>query len=154
MCWRHFLHSSVRQTIMWIESKVSCFGLDCSFLLFSAMVNAISELYGNKVDVELDGQVHTFYNFPTLEQLFENRQSMEDGLKLRKFGYRAAWIVKAVEKLTELGGRTWLEELKDRPYKEASETLVKNFTGIGKKVISWLIFMNFILLFRLLTASV
>jgi 3-methyladenine DNA glycosylase/8-oxoguanine DNA glycosylase len=99
------------------------------------MVNVICELYGDQTDIELDGEVHTFYNFPTLEQLYENRTSMEEELKTQKFGYRAAWIGKAVEKLTELGGRTWLEELKVRPYKEASETLINNFTGIGKKVI-------------------
>lgn len=99
------------------------------------MVNSLCELYGDQIDVEQDGEAQTFYNFPTLDQLYQNRKGMEDQLKARKFGYRAGWIVKAVKKLNELGGRQWLEELKARPYKEASETLISNFTGIGKKVV-------------------
>jgi len=98
------------------------------------MVNSICELYGERVDVEIDGEPQSFYNFPTLESLFENREGMEDEFKERKFGYRAAWIVKAVEKLTELGGRQWLEGLKALPYKKASGLLIKNFVGIGKKI--------------------
>jgi 3-methyladenine DNA glycosylase/8-oxoguanine DNA glycosylase len=98
------------------------------------MVNALCELYGDKIELDLDGESHTFYNFPTLVQLFANRADMEDELKERKFGYRAAWIVKAVEKLTEIGGRSWLQELKYKPYSEASKALIDNFTGIGKKV--------------------
>lgn len=99
-----------------------------------AMVNSLCELYGEALDVEIDGEMQTFYNFPTLESMYEHREGMEEELKKRKFGYRAGWIAKAVVKLTELGGREWLESLKSMTYAQARNRLIKNFTGIGKKV--------------------
>lgn len=97
-------------------------------------VESLCELYGEKIEIDVDDELQAFYNFPTLEQLYANREGMEEELKERKFGYRAPWIEKAVVKLHELGGRKWLEDLKLLSYKDASSALIKNFTGIGKKV--------------------
>ncbi|KAI6176987.1 DNA-(apurinic or apyrimidinic site) lyase [Aphelenchoides bicaudatus] len=105
-----------------------------------SMVNGLAELYGDELDVELDGEMQTFYNFPTIDQLYENRKGMEDELKKQKFGYRAGWIVKAVEKLHGLGGRDYLEDLKTQSYDEASKELM-TFTGIGKKVSDCILLM-------------
>ena len=92
------------------------------------MVNRLCSLYGEQLEVEVENERQTFYNFPTLEQLYAHESNMETTLraqvifacKISKnfdfafsegFGYRAAYIASTTRKLHALGGRKWLEDL-------------------------------------------
>ncbi|DBA76918.1 TPA: 8-oxoguanine glycosylase ogg1 [Trebouxia sp. C0004] len=73
-----------------------------------------------------------FYSFPTLEQL---SAASEAALRAEGFGYRAKFITGTVQALLAKpgGGRQWLYNLRNVPYKEASEALCE-LPGIGPKV--------------------
>lgn len=88
------------------------------------IVAALSELYGKKL--EYNGK--TYYAFPTLEEMKDIKE--EDLIPL-KAGYRAGYIVDAVQKL--LKGDVNLSELKNLSYSDAKAELMK-IRGVGPKV--------------------
>lgn len=72
------------------------------------------------------------YAFPTLDQL---AAATEDELRVAGFGYRARYIVGAVEELRERpeGGAAWLTALRAVPFDAAVEALC-TLPGVGPKV--------------------
>jgi len=106
------------------------------------MVEKFSELYGSKtledIKTDNDENVQTFYDFPTLEQLYVKLPCMESDLRDAGFGYRAKYIKQTVEALWKNydmfgGGECWLEHLRSVPSAEAREALMR-LSGVGPKV--------------------
>jgi 3-methyladenine DNA glycosylase/8-oxoguanine DNA glycosylase len=118
------------------------------------MVNRLCQLYGTPLPIEQstlaeqeeksavkkdgttkekDSSLNTMlYAFPTLEQL---KAATEEELRDSGFGYRARYIVAAVEKLNSKpdGGAAWLTSLRKVPYDAALESLC-TLPGVGPKV--------------------
>ncbi len=88
------------------------------------IVSKFSEMYGKKLD--FNGK--TYYAFPTLDEL---SAITEDDLAPLKAGYRAAYIVDAVNKIKS--GDIDLESLKNLSYTDAKKELMK-IKGVGPKV--------------------
>jgi len=70
------------------------------------------------------------YSFPPLTVLAD---ISEDELRRAGFGYRARFIVAAVEKIQSHGGDEWFTNLRQLPYAKASEELT-TLPGIGRKI--------------------
>ena len=88
------------------------------------IVSALSQRYGKKL--EFGGK--TYYAFPSIDEL---SGVTEDDLAPLKAGYRAAYIVDAVNKIKS--GEVILENLKNLSYTEAKKELMK-IKGVGPKV--------------------
>ena len=88
------------------------------------IVAKLSEMYGSKL--EFNGK--TYYSFPTISQL---SNICEADLSPLKAGYRAAYIVDAVNKIKN--GEVRLDMLKSMSYHEAKKELMK-IKGVGPKV--------------------
>ena len=88
------------------------------------IVSLLCERYRNCVEIG-DSKLYTF---PTAEELkgVDAKQ-----LEFLKAGYRAGYIVDAVEKVTS--GEVNLEDIKQMPYAEAKKELMK-IKGVGPKV--------------------
>lgn len=88
------------------------------------IVSKLSEMFGKRI--EFNGK--TYYAFPSLSEL---ANVTEEELSPLKAGYRAAYIVDAVNKLKS--GEVNLEALKSMSYSEAKKELMK-IKGVGPKV--------------------
>lgn len=88
------------------------------------IVSKLSEMYGKKL--EFGGK--TYYSFPTIDEL---SNVTENDLSPLKAGYRAAYIVDAVNKIKS--GEVNLKNLKKLSYSEAKKELMK-IKGVGPKV--------------------
>lgn len=88
------------------------------------IVSTLSQMYGNKI--ELSGK--PYYAFPTLDQL---SNVTVDDLSSLKAGYRASYIVDAVNKIKS--GEVDISHLKEMPYDKAKHELMK-IKGVGPKV--------------------
>jgi len=88
------------------------------------IVLKLSQMYGNKLCY--DGKI--YYSFPTLDKLSDIN---EEDLAPLKAGYRASYIVDAVQKLKS--GEVKLDNLKTMSYDEAKKELMK-IKGVGPKV--------------------
>lgn len=88
------------------------------------IVASLSELYGKKL--LYNGKI--YYAFPTLEEM---KDIKEKDLIPLKVGYRAGYIVDAVQKL--LNGEVDLHNLKNLSYEDAKAELMK-IKGVGPKV--------------------
>jgi N-glycosylase/DNA lyase len=73
---------------------------------------------------------HHIHRFPEPEII---AAIPEEGLRTAGFGYRARTIPHLAHQLLQRGGREWLNQLKQAPYKEAHNEL-KAMTGIGPKL--------------------
>ncbi|XP_020291020.1 N-glycosylase/DNA lyase isoform X2 [Pseudomyrmex gracilis] len=105
----------------------------------SGMVEKLCSLFGQKI---CSVENKEYYDFPTIEILKEKK--VENILKSEKFGYRAAYIVNAAERLSALGGRNWLTNLQKEnniPYQTAREQLM-TLPGIGPKVADCICLMS------------
>ncbi|XP_011870586.1 PREDICTED: N-glycosylase/DNA lyase [Vollenhovia emeryi] len=104
----------------------------------SNMVENMCSLFGRKICSIKDKD---FYDFPTIEVLKE--RSVESILRREKFGYRAAYIVNAAERLSALGGKDWLLNLQRESvsYHAAREQLM-TLPGIGPKVADCICLMS------------
>lgn len=103
------------------------------------MVEKMCLLFGDKICSIEDRE---YYDFPTIEVLKE--KNVESILKREKFGYRAAYIVKAAERLSALGGKDWLLNLRKEDnvsYHTAREQLM-TLPGIGPKVADCICLMS------------
>ncbi|KAI6197913.1 hypothetical protein M3Y94_01281900 [Aphelenchoides besseyi] len=105
-----------------------------NFIRISKMVEKLCELYGRKHQASVDVNVDHLRTFPTLDEMLERVENMEQTLRAEGFGYRAAYIANSVRKLHELGGVEWLEGLKKLPYAQAHQALVNALPGVGPKV--------------------
>ncbi len=97
------------------------------------IVAGLCTMYGKKCTLE--GQ--TLYTFPTLEDL---EGITEEELAPLKAGYRAAYIVDAVNKISSR--EVDLDGIKNMPYKEAKKELMK-IKGIGTKVADCILLFSF-----------
>ncbi len=88
------------------------------------IVHKLCQMYGKRL--EMDGS--EFYTFPTLEEL---KGISEKDLEPLKAGYRAGYIIDAVEKISK--GLVELDKIKTLPYPEAKSELMK-IRGVGPKV--------------------
>lgn len=104
----------------------------------SNMVEKLCSLFGRKICSIEDKD---YYDFPTIEAL--KKKDVESILKREKFGYRAAYIVNAAERLSALGGKDWLLNLKREnvSYHVAREQLM-TLAGIGPKVADCICLMS------------
>ena len=97
------------------------------------MVNRLCEQYGTALPHNDDSPSPTpLYAFPTLEQL---TKATEEDLRDSGFGYRARYIVGAVEELAskQEGGVDWLMALRKVSFTDACEALC-TLPGVGPKV--------------------
>lgn len=101
------------------------------------MVNRLAEMYGTRLHVpdtvELPSEVpRILFTFPTLTQL---QAATEEDLRSAGFGYRARYVVEAIEQLNEKpeGGAAWLASLRKVPCQEVVELLCQ-LSGVGPKV--------------------
>jgi len=95
----------------------------------SLMLTKLRMNYGSLLG-EFDGM--SYFSFPTLEQL---SRAKEEDLRDLGFGYRAKFIVRTVEELSNKpgGGKEWLLSLRERPGDEIQSELIE-FCGVGRKV--------------------
>lgn len=95
------------------------------------LVSKVCKNYGTFI-----GNIHgeDYYSFPTLSDLLKVG-NLESELRALSFGYRAAYIAKAVTFLSkqEPDGTGWLLGLRQVPYEEAKRSLLQ-IPGIGPKV--------------------
>mmetsp|Transcript_31522 Transcript_31522/g.76913 ORF Transcript_31522/g.76913 Transcript_31522/m.76913 type:complete len:392 (-) Transcript_31522:48-1223(-) len=96
----------------------------------SKMVEALCINYGTQLDIEVEGK--TLFAFPTLEQL---RNATENDLRDLGFGYRAKYIVGAVDKINRNGGESQLYSLRSASREDAHKYLT-SLPGVGAKVAS------------------
>lgn len=89
------------------------------------MVEKMCTLYGAKIEDT------THYTFPNIEDLIGDK--VEEDLKIAKFGYRAKFIRQTAEKIYELGGDKWIDNLKNMDYVSAKKELML-LPGVGPKV--------------------
>jgi N-glycosylase/DNA lyase len=99
----------------------------------SLMVTRLCERFGSKVAIV--DEEHEFYDFPTLDALFMEKD-IEKVLSELGFGYRARYIANTIKKIKsdhpEVGS-AWLNTLRDVPYLEAKSFLME-LQGVGPKV--------------------
>ncbi len=88
------------------------------------IVSSLSERFGQKLKIE----DREYYSFPDADAL---KGVTEDELSFLKAGYRAGYIVDAVNKVTS--GEINLESLFDMDYVSAKKELMK-IKGVGEKV--------------------
>lgn len=103
------------------------------------MIESFCASYGRKIG-HFHGQ--TAYTFPTLEALSKlSLAQLDDELRAAKFGYRAKYITVAIHSIQKFGGTAWFEQLRQMPYAEAREALLK-LAGIGYKVADCICLMS------------
>lgn len=94
----------------------------------SSMVEKLCEHYGDPV-MEVDGQ--KYFSFPSISALAA--KGVEENLGKLGFGYRAKYISSTAQYLKDNGGDKYLFNLRDQPYEEAKQQLMK-LNGVGAKV--------------------
>lgn len=94
----------------------------------SSMVEKLCENYGEKI-TEIDGQA--YFAFPSISSLAG--EGVEEKLRQLGFGYRAKYISSSAHYLSENGGEDFLFSLREKPYEEAKQQLMK-LNGVGAKV--------------------
>lgn len=99
----------------------------------AAVAAAVEEIEGAEVEGAKKAELPTaLYAFPTLDQL---TAATEDALRADGYGYRARYIVGAVEELLARpeGGAAWLMALRSVPFDASVEALC-SLPGVGPKV--------------------
>lgn len=113
--------------------------LEClmSFILSSCNnISRISQMvdklcaYGPQL-ATIDGIY--YHDFPSLKNLAAVGSELEPQLRKAGFGYRAAYVTKAVDTLRERGGEKWLYGLRESSYEVARDELM-TLAGVGRKV--------------------
>jgi len=106
------------------------------------LLYSLRETFGSKIAIDQEiwtssflqdekMSVRSFYSFPTCEALAE---TTEEKLRSLGFGYRAKFIHSSAKKIMELGGSTWLNNLRSNPDMEFVQSELEQLPGIGKKV--------------------
>ncbi|KAJ8925594.1 hypothetical protein NQ315_009434 [Exocentrus adspersus] len=102
----------------------------------SSMVEKLANYYGEEI-CELNGE--KYYSFPKVELLAQ--ESVEEKLRTNKFGYRAKYISKSAQHITNSGCEEWINKLETMPYESAKRELML-LTGIGAKVADCICLMS------------
>lgn len=127
-----FLHRlEARLTLLRPTSFVEAiFGFLCSQNNHLARIMPMVQHLGSLGEPigEMKGQ--RFWSFPSLEVLAD---TSEDSLKKAGFGYRAAHVPAAANRILALGGEAWLADLRTCEYEEAVSALV-SLPGVGRKL--------------------
>lgn len=100
------------------------------------MVEKLCTLYGPIIGTK---NGHTYHAFPEIDALAE--ASVEQDLRKAGFGYRAKFIQKSAAMIQKLGGKSWLQSLQEKSYKEAKAALME-LPGIGAKVADCICLMS------------
>ena len=88
-------------------------------------IENLCESYGEKL---VNSQGESYYAFPTPESLSGLK---EDALMACNLGYRSKYVVRTAKSI--VSGECDLEKIRQLPYREAKEELLKLF-GVGEKV--------------------
>jgi N-glycosylase/DNA lyase len=104
------------------------------------MLNAIRRAYGTPLlrvmiadrDDEHEQEDKMLYSFPSLQQLLDHATEQE--LRNLGFGYRAPYIMKTIHQLQQVGGETYLHQLRAIPDANEVQEALTQFTGVGRKV--------------------
>ena len=88
-------------------------------------IEKLCESYGEKL---IDAQGEAYYAFPVPESLADLN---EDALMACNLGYRSKYVVRAAKRIAS--GECDLENIRQLPYREAKEELLKLY-GVGEKV--------------------
>ncbi|KAI9140743.1 DNA glycosylase [Paraphysoderma sedebokerense] len=106
------------------------------------MVHNLCKHYGTVAGkLDLASGPQTFYNFPAVSALAG--PGVEAELRDLGFGYRAKYIAQTAQYLVNNheDGEKWLHSLRDLPYEEAHEELLK-LSGVGPKVADCICLMS------------
>ena len=94
------------------------------------MVDAVRREYGEPLVVYGDS---TMYSFPSLEA-FKSRATEGDLRSKCGLGYRAKYVMETLSKLDELGGESYLTDLRDLESPDDVQEKLVQFCGVGRKV--------------------
>ncbi|EAS05231.2 HhH-GPD family base excision DNA repair protein (macronuclear) [Tetrahymena thermophila SB210] len=97
-------------------------------ILKSLRQNFGEEIYREKLE---DGSEEIYYSFPSVASL---RKATEQNLRDLGLGYRANYIVSAVQLLEEKGGEEYLHKLRQLKDSHEKREALLEFKGIGNKV--------------------
>jgi N-glycosylase/DNA lyase len=92
------------------------------------MVDSLRKEYGTYLGTVENQPI---YSFPSFQQL---KQVTEEKLRQLGFGYRASYLVKTIQQLKQLGGESYLINLKKNPSSDEKVAALQEFYGVGKKV--------------------
>ncbi|KAH8396094.1 hypothetical protein KR222_003322, partial [Zaprionus bogoriensis] len=105
----------------------------------TSMIQWLCSTYGRRIG-HFHGQDE--YTFPTLKALCgPSSNELSTQLREAKFGYRAKFIAQSLQQIEAFGGHVWFEQLRQLPYVEAREALVR-LHGIGYKVADCICLMS------------
>ncbi|XP_076972751.1 N-glycosylase/DNA lyase isoform X1 [Tamandua tetradactyla] len=116
------------------QDPVEClFSFICSsnnnIARITGMVERLCQAFGPRL-IQLDEV--TYHGFPSLQALAGPK--VEAHLRKLGLGYRARYVSASARAiLEELGGLSWLQQLREAPYKEAHKALCA-LPGVGTKV--------------------
>ncbi|KAI0978508.1 hypothetical protein GJ496_007889 [Pomphorhynchus laevis] len=139
---RHFETMTTNRTrVLKIEPLECVISFICSsnntVKRISQMVDRLCKQFGTYIGEVNDKEE---YVFPTIDAMCS--ENTEDILKHLGFGYRAKFIAQTVQKLQNLGGKAWLNGLRNLDYTNAKSELMK-LPGIGTKVADCILLMSF-----------
>ncbi|KND04640.1 8-oxoguanine DNA-glycosylase (ogg) [Spizellomyces punctatus DAOM BR117] len=96
----------------------------------TTMVSKLCQHYGTEIGT-VDEISKPFYSFPTVARLAQ--ENVENELRQLGFGYRAKYISQTARYIMEHHDETWLRGLRNLPYEECRDELLK-LAGVGPKV--------------------
>lgn len=102
----------------------------------ASSIQSLKEVYGKTIEIKHN---RTWYSFPSVQDL---SKADIDTLKNFGLGYRAGYVVSAVERIIEKGGEIWLDSLHEMETEEIKEELLA-FDGIGPKVADCILLFGF-----------
>ncbi|OYT74228.1 MAG: hypothetical protein CFK49_09445 [Armatimonadetes bacterium JP3_11] len=129
--WAEWIDSLPGLRLMrWLSAEECLFSFLCTpannIPRIMGMIERLCERYGDAV--AQDGET-TYFAFPTTERIAD---ADEAELRALGFGYRAKNLIQAAQALQQRG-ENWLDSLRQLPYWEAKQELMR-LPGVGAKV--------------------
>jgi hypothetical protein len=94
-------------------------------LYFLGNLESFCKLYGDSIEIAVDGELRTFYNFPRYDQICQRLKNMEVDLDTFGMRGRSAKLVGVLRQIKNLGGIDWFMGLKDKNHKKARKRLMR-----------------------------